>query len=410
MTDLTLRPISAAEFPEFYRVLVDAFHDVPHDSDRELSRGRFEPARSLAAFDGTTMVSTTSAFGRVMTVPGALLPIAAVTAVSVAATHRRLGLLTSMMRRQLTDLHEHGGEPVAALWASEAAIYQRFGYGMASREARLTARTRELRLRPGTDLGTGRIRLVGSEEARPALARVYEAQRVRSPGFLDRTDRWWDRRLYDPEHARDGGPPLRFALRANEGGEVTGYAVFRTIPRWGEHDPDGEIQIRELIGLTPAAYAALWSFLLGTDLVRTVRYDRVPVDEPLPHLVDNPRAVELSVSDQLWLRLVDVGRALAARRYTREVDVVFKVTDEFCPWNAGRWRLTGGPDTASCEPTTAPADVTLTSTELAAAYLGGTTLATLALAGRVVERRPGALAAVSAAFHTDPQPWCPEIF
>src|SRR6266496_3236229 len=170
MTVPTLRPIAAEEFPAYFRSLSDTFHSDPRDDDREAMFTVFEPERSLAAFDEKDVVGTAGIYSRTMTVPGGQLPIAAVTFVSVAPTHRRRGLLTAMMRRQLTDLHEQRREPVAALWASETAIYQRFGYGRGAVGGRLSARTQGLRFRSETDTGVGRVRLVQEEEARPRLA------------------------------------------------------------------------------------------------------------------------------------------------------------------------------------------------------------------------------------------------
>jgi predicted acetyltransferase len=410
MTESEMRPITAEEFPEYFRRLVETFHEEVRDTDREMDLAVFEPARSLAVFDRKEIVGTTAIFSRGMTVPGGQLPAAAVTFVSVAPTHRRRGLLTAMMRRQLTELYEGGTEAVAALWASEAPIYQRFGYGSATAGARLTGRTRALGFRREADLGAGRVRLVGEEEARPRLAEVYEQVRVGTPGFLDRRDRWWDYRLYDPEHHRGGASASRYALHEEPGGQVTGYALYRTKSKWSESGPDGELTVWEIMASTPQAYAALWSYLLNIDLIRSVSRSHGPIDEPLQHLVLDPRAVQLTPTDQLWVRLADVGRALAARRYAAELDVVLEISDGFCPWNAGRWRLSAGPAGSRCERSTDPADLALSSTELGAAYLGGTALASLAAAGRVRELRPGALAAASAAFLAARPPWCPEVF
>jgi predicted acetyltransferase len=406
-----LRPLSVAEHPAYYRLVCNAFNADMRDLDREHDLVLFEPERSLAAFDEKEIIGTAASYTRSMTVPGGALPVAAVTMVAVAPAHRRRGVLTAMMRRQLTDLSEQQGEAVAALWASEGAIYQRFGYGRGATGAKLSACTQALRLRPETDTGSGRVRLVGEEEARPQLAAVYEAVRPGCTGFLDRPGRWWDHRLYDPEHWREGSTSLRFALYGEPDGRTTGYAVYRTKAAWEDWgEPSGHLTVREMFATTPQAYAAVWSYLAGLDLVRTVERFHGPADEPLAYLVADARAVRLQLIDNLWVRVTDVGRALAGRRYATEVDVVFEVADSFCPWNAGRWRLAGGPEGASCARTTDPADLVLTSTELGAAYLGGTSLHTLAAAGRVREVRPGALRAAAAGFATERPPWCPEIF
>jgi predicted acetyltransferase len=407
----TLRAISATELPEYYRALSETFHADPREADREQEAHVFEPERSLAAFDEKAIVATAAIYTRTMTVPGGQAPIAGVTLVSVAPTHRRRGVLTAIMRRQLSELYEERREAVAALWASESVIYQRFGYGLAATGAKLNGRTRDLRLRPEADTGQGRIRLAGEEEARPHMAAVYEAVRPRTAGFLDRPGRWWDSRLHDPEHHREGFTSLRFALHEEPDGRVTGYVIYRTKPKWDNwDDPASELRIREMFASTPQAYAALWEYLVGLDLVRSVERFHGPVDEPLTYLVADARAVKLQQVDNLWVRLADVGRALAGRGYGTDVDVVFEVGDPFCPWNAGRWRLAAGAGGATCERTRDPADLALTATDLGAAYLGGTSLHTLAAAGRVSELRPGALRAAADAFAVERPPWCPEVF
>jgi predicted acetyltransferase len=193
-------------------------------------------------------------------------------------------------------------------------------------------------------------------------------------------------------------------------GRVTGYVVYSIKSDWAVSEPNNEVRIRELAAATPEAHAATWGFVAELDLVRGLTARNRPLDEPLQHLLADPFAVELTAVDNLWVRVVDVGRALAARTYAQEIDVVLEVTDEVCPWNQGRWRLSGGPKGAACSLTTEAADIALTSTELGAAYLGGTSLSALAAAGRVDERHDGAVAATSPAFAHDREPWCPEVF
>jgi len=408
MADLDLRPVGAEEFPALYDHISAVFGEAGHEADREVERAVFELDRSLAAFDGDTPVASAAAFSREMTLPGGPRPVAAVTWVAVAPTHRRRGLLTAMMRRQLEELHTSAGEPVAALWASETSIYGRFGYGLAARAAALSVRPREAPLAapsPG-----GRTRLLDPAKATPVLQPLYDQVRRRVVGHLDRTEAWWAYRLHDPEHSRDGQTALRCAVHADAAGTDDAYAVYAVKSRWDARGPQGELTVRELVATTPAGYAAIWAFLYGIDLVREIRWRTTAADEPLQHLAADPRAVRLELADNVWVRLVDVDRALASRSYARELDVVLEVADPFCPWNAGRWQLAGGPGGGSCTRTDAGPDLTLGVADLGAAYLGGTRLATLAAAGRVVEHRPGALAATSAALLTEREPWCPEVF
>jgi predicted acetyltransferase len=407
--ELELRPVGAADFPAYLATLRAAFHGSVIEDEAELEQAVFEPARSLAVFDGGAMVATAGAYSRELTVPGGPVPVAAVTFVGVRPTHRRRGLLTRMMRRQLADVHAEGREAIAALWASEGRIYGRFGYAVASRAAELRVRTEGVRLRtdpalpPATDPG----------DDREPLAAVYEAVRPDRPGLLDRTAPWWDLRLHDPDARNTARPPtgpLIVAVQLGHDGAPAGYALYAVKTAWRQGRPDGEVVVRELVARTPEAHAALWRHLLGLDLTTRVTWELAPPDEPLGLMLDDLSAVRAELGTGLWVRLVDVGRALAERAYAAPVDVVLEVHDDVCPWNAGRRRLAAGASGAVCEPTTAPADLALGVDALGSAYLGGVTLSALAAAGRVEERRQGALAAASRAFRGDAEPWCPEIF
>jgi len=396
---MELRPATREEFDEFSRAAMSAFHREYSDADRMRFQRIDEPERSLAFFEGERVVATTTALSRRVTVPGAAaVPCAAVTAVTVVPTHRRRGLLSAMMRRQLDDVRA-GGEPLAALWASEAAIYGRFGYGPATAHAHLVARRPAARLAaappPGDPLRAGPA-ADHVEAMREIHARVVPTR----PGMLDRPGPWWEDRLHDAEADRAGAQPLQAVVCDD------GYALYAVKPGFDEDGPAGEVRIREVVAATPHARAVVWSFLLDQDLTRTIEWQLAPADEPLALMLSDPRAVRTTVSDALWVRLVDVEAALSARTYATDPDVVLEVADAFCAWNAGRYRLSGG----GCRRTDAPADLALDVDALGAAYLGGTTLHELALAGRVSELRAGALARASAALRGAGAPWCPEIF
>ena len=399
---MELRPATAEETDDFGRAVMAAFHRELTDAQRELFPRLHEPERSLAWFDHGRIVANTSAFTRALTVPGgAAVPCAAVTAVGVAATHRRRGLLTGMMRRQLEDVRERG-EPLAALWASEATIYGRFGYGIAACTAQLTARRPAARLRAAGPPGEGEpLRAGPAAEHVEAMRAVHDRVRPLRPGMLDRPAPWWDDRLFDPADERDGAQPVRAVVTED------GYALYAVRPDPEDEDPPaGEVRVWELLAATPAAHARLWAFLLDQDLTSAVVWHLAPVDEPLWLALTDPRALRVVVMDALWVRLVDVAAALRARTYATDPDLVIEVTDAFCPWNADRYRLAHG----GCEATEAAADLSLDVADLGAAYLGGTTLLALGAAGRVEEHTPGALAHASAAFRGEVEPWCPETF
>jgi predicted acetyltransferase len=308
------------------------------------------------------------------------------------------------MRRQLDELHA-AGEPVAALWASEGAIYQRFGYGPAAWDVGLTVPSKAAFVRSVDATG---VRL--GEPDVSVLAPVYERAAAVRSGWHVRDDAWWAYRLFDPEHRRSGAAPLLAAVVPGaEGAE--GYALYAPVQRWSDGMPDGTVRLRELVATTPAAHAKLWRYLLDLDLMRNVETFCSAPDDPVLHLLAEPRAARPALKDNVWVRLVDVPGALSARSYAVDVDVVLEVRDEFCPWNAGLWRLTGGPEGATCTPTSDPAELAVHAADLGAAYLGGTTLAARAGAGYVDERRPGALGRASTAFGwPGPAPYAPMVF
>ncbi|MCX4470556.1 GNAT family N-acetyltransferase [Micromonospora sp. NBC_01655] len=384
------------DFDDMARMIEITFHTTFGEETREAERGIWEPDRSLLIRDGADLVAHVSAFTRELTVPGATLPAAHVTMVGVLPTHRRRGLLTRLVRRQLRDVRDAGREPVAVLWASEGRIYPRFGYGLAAQEYAVECATTELRL-PAPTAAEGRLCLDRPVARRADLARLYDRLRAERPGWSDRDDRWWRYVLADPADERAGATERRVVLHEGPDGEVDGYALWRSRRDSDAAGPRGVTIVEELVAAAPAARLALWRLLLSLDLTRRLSY-RGPVDDPLLRLVDEPRRLVARLSDALWVRVVDVPAALAARRYAVDVDVVVEVTDELLPENSGRWRLTGGPDDARCGRTDRPADLACDVRALGELYLGGTGLAALADAGRVHERRPGALAAAGPAF------------
>ena len=412
MTDAApdLRPATPDDWPRFSRALFDAFaEEIPDGYEQPPAVAELD--RSLGLFEGDRVVATSGLYSQELTVPGRTVPCAGVTWITVAPTHRRRGVLSAIMRRQLTELHEQQREPVAALWASEASIYGRFGYGPATWKGALEVRPERVRLRPDVDLGEGRVALVDRAEFEPAAAAVLEQVRRSVPGNLARDERWWRRALTDEKSEPEGASARRYVLHTEPDGTVSGYAHYRVKATWSDSgEAENVLTVGDLRGRTPAAQATLWQFLLSVDLVRTVRFPQTSFDDPLRHLVTDTRAVHVRPIDALWVRLVDVDRALAARRYPTPIDLVIEVRDDFCPWNAGRWRLSGHPAGGYCGRTDRDPDLVVGIEALSAAYLGGVSLGTLQAAGRVTELSPGAVTLASTAFSWPVSPWCNEEF
>jgi predicted acetyltransferase len=402
LTGVDPAPITAEEIPEFRDAVQSAFHHDASAHHLELMKKILEPERALVLRDGERIVAATAIYSRRISVPGGEVPVAGVTQVGVRPTHRRRGMLTTLMRRQLDDVHEAGDEAIAALWASESVIYGRYGYGLATLTSDIHVQTREARLRQAQQAD---VELLRAPEAVDRMRPIHDAVRAQRPGMIDREGPWWDFRIDDPEDERDGAQALRAAVTDDA------YALYSAKLRFEESGPAGEAKIREVVATNPEAYAAIWSFLLGLDLTRKLVYELAPADDPLQHMLTEARAATYKwVGDALWVRLVDLPRALRERTYAQPFEVVFEVADDFCPWNAGRWALRWDGEAATCAKTALPAGIELTVNELGAVYLGGTTFETLARAGRLRELRSGAVAAATRAFRTDVEPWCPEIF
>jgi predicted acetyltransferase len=404
-----IRPITDDEVEAFTAHLDFAFHENPPQEALDLGMRLLPRDRTMAAFDGDELVGTGGDLPFELTVPGGVtVPAAGVSFISVKATHRRRGLLTAMMRHQMDGWHEGGGAPVAILNASEPAIYGRFGYGLATQYLALTIPRGDngLSAVPGSD--KFRMRMVDPREAYERCQEVFETQRLGRPGMLPRVgEAWRDSGLADYEFARRGAGPLRCVVAEDADGRIAAFARYRVKEDYDNPArPDCKVRVREAYGRDLASSIAVWRFLLDIDLTSEV-HAYVPTDHPLMFLLADPRQAVPQLRDSLYLRLVDVDRALAARRYAAPVDVVFEVSDPFCAWNTGRWRLSGDADGAVCTRTTDPADLVLGPCELGTAYLGGFPLAALGRAGRVEELRPGALAAASRAFVSDIAPCLP---
>ncbi|MFF4588572.1 GNAT family N-acetyltransferase [Streptomyces sp. NPDC001388] len=409
-TTAELRVLRQDDWDTWYDTLLRAFGGVPESAEEREMWSRLLPyERSVGAWDGAELVGTAGAFDFRLTVPGgASVPAAGVTMVGVSATHRRRGVLTSMMRRQLDDVRTWG-EPLAVLTASEPVIYGRFGYAAAAFGLHAEIDTSRVRLSVPAGTDGVRLRYVDPRAGLDACEAVYARTVDRRPGTLARRPGWERLGVLEAEAAQDGASPVQCVL-AERDGEVTGYARYRVRPEYTDAGHNGRVLLQDLAGLDPVSEAALWRFLFGIDLTTSLKVRGRPLDEAWQHQVSDIRRCGLKVRDSLYVRLVDVGAALEARTYQAPVDVVLEVEDAFCPWNAGRWRLSGGPKGAVCERTADAADLALSVRELGAAYLGGVSLAALGAAGRVDELRQGALAEAAVGFGSPVAPWLPHGF
>jgi predicted acetyltransferase len=404
---LEIRPVAGERYRELQRVLTIAFGEDIQEREAQAIRPIFDAGRTWGAFEGDDLVGVAADTEFELTVPGGTVPASGVHTVAVLPTHRRRGIMRELMRQQIEETHELG-RPLSYLWASEGAIYQRLGYGLGTFAGMFEIdRQNTAFLQPVEP--TGRMRLIDREEALKLLPTIYDRVRPTRPGVPSQPRIWWEHFFrHAQEHHSGVGKPL-FAVRESLEGP-DGYVMYMIKDAWKDEGPDQTLILEDLVAATDEAYAELWRYCFTVDLVRHVAGIWRPADEPLLHMLAEPRALRFRLRDGAWLRIVDVSSALEGRRYRSEGSVRFEVRDELAPWNEGSWELEGGLDGASCRSTDGEPDLVLGVADLSAMYFGTVAPSTLARAGRVEERTDGALRRADAMFGWDVAPWCPHVF
>jgi predicted acetyltransferase len=405
-----VRTITPEELPAWMRVMGIAFHETFDPGPvAEVVREIYDLERVWAGFADGVLVSTLRGMGTRLTVPGgAQVPATALSAVTVLPTHRRRGLLTRMIAAEHAASRDRG-EPLGLLYASEYPIYGRFGYGAAIGSATWTVDALNGRVL-GEPAGT--VELADPAASLADVTAVFEAHRAVQVGEIWRRPTRFEFDLGLRSWPDEPGWKGRLVLHRDSAGGVDGYARYTAKDVWEHRQPRYPLEVGELLAITDGAYLDLWRFLVEQDLVSSVRAERRRVDEPLTWILENARHAEPSeVGDGMFASLLDVRGALAARTYAREDGMVLEVVGG--PWGPGareRVRLEGGPDGATCMATDAAPDLTLRSSALGAAYLGGGPLRSIVLAGGADEHTPGALARADAMLRTADPAWCTTFF
>jgi predicted acetyltransferase len=402
---LEIRPATPDEFPDVVKPIMHYFGRTAASAEFTERFGPIlPPERIHAAFDNGAVVGSGGVFPFETSVPGGFVRAAGVTLVGVLPTHRRRGILRGLMRAQIDDIHARG-EPMAYLWASEDALYGRFGYGVASFSGNVELKRDRAAFYRDFE-PSGSVRFLDPDEAVEPFMAIQKRAAAQHPGMFVRTREWWRaRRLADPEWAREGGGEQVRALLELDG-RPAAYALYRLHFSAERGVPNGFTNVIEAVADSPEATRGIWRFLLDIDWMDRVRAGLLPLDHELLLLLREPRRLTFNHRDGLWVRLVDVEVALNARTYKAGEPVTVDITDEFCHWNAGVWEL--GPDGASRsdrEP-----ELRLDVSALGSAYLGGFSFGELARAGRIEEVVDGAVDRADTLFRADRYPWCPEIF
>ncbi|REE03020.1 GNAT family N-acetyltransferase [Citricoccus muralis] len=408
------RMIAAVERGFYEAVPTGAALDQVLDLDAQDQRTYVGVYEAGASPETTEPVGTFAAFSKYLqTGTGREIEGFLISDVTVRSTHRRRGILRAMMRAEL-DRAAAAGIPVAALSASEATIYRRFGFGVAT-----TRRTVEVDTGGDVALAgpvSGSMRMVEPKDLRDLGPVLYDSAHRQSPGAVGRTaaysvietDTWMSK--------NDGkGTGVLAAVHHDDGGTPRGYVTY-TFTGWDQKVPT--VKIGVLVASTAASYRAIWDYLVHLDLIQKVEWGFASDDRLLENLLVDPRRVKTTGhADQLWLRLLDVPACLKGRPYHRDGELILEVTDPL-GYAAGVWRLTvegGTADVvkvavrvgdAEAEPQTVTADLTLEVADLSSVYLGGVSAEVLRQAGRIAEHRPGAAVELTALLAQDRPVFC----
>lgn len=403
---IDVRPIVEDEIPAFRHVISEAFGGDAVDDEQ--SRQRFadqvDLARTYVAFEDDRMVGTAAAFTFDVSLPGEVTTsMGGLTMVSVRPTHRRRGLLNRLMAAHFDDCLERG-ESISGLFASESSIYGRYGFGDAAPSLDVAINAPAV----GIPASTGEVRLVDVEEARQAFPALYELIRPQRPGRLNRSEPWWEHRHFrDPEDWRRGASARRYVVAYRDGVPV-GYCTYRQKEKWEHSIPSGTVRVGELFGVDAAARLSLWSLVCSVDLFPNVEAHMLPADLELPMQVANPRMIQRRLLDGLYIRILDVPKALEARGYSVVDSLVLEVEDSM-GIAGGKFRLEASTEGAACAATTDDADLKMDVATLSSLYLGADGAGPLHRVGRITgdldaARRFGAV------MRSDIAPSCPEMF
>ncbi|MEN8237996.1 MAG: GNAT family N-acetyltransferase [Actinomycetota bacterium] len=409
MDNITIRPVTIAEYPAFVTALIEGFSDdLPDESFPKMIEEVLPAERTLAAFDGDTIVGTFGGYDLDLTVPGGTVKMEGTTVVTVFPTHRRMGLMDEMMTLHL-DNAVANGYPVAGLWASSSAIYGRHGYGAATYATTRTLDGPTFHLRDG--IGMDRVTRISSEQAADRLPPVFDRVCSTTPGMFARDETWWAQEvLRDEEWMKRGRTSHRIVIHEGPDG-ADGYVIYRQ--KQSESDDghaNGTVSVLEMIAETSTAKASLWNYIANIDGCPKVRSWNMPLHDDVLAMVREPRRFAVTaLYDALWIRILDVEAALSQRTYEDDGTVVFSIVDNYRPQTDGTYRLTVSDGVGECKRTDEQANLDIDIDVLGALYLGGGDAGGYVAAGRL-RGSDAEIATLHAIFSTMKTPWCNQVF
>jgi len=398
---LEIRPATPDEMPELKRIVGLSLH-MSSDAFAAL-----QPGMTLCMFEDDRIASIHGSWPLTMRFNGKALPISGVTTVSTNPVDRNRGHLRKIITQHFHELHEQGERPLAVLYASQAIIYQRFGYAVVSTHHRYEIEPRFIQWVEPLVI-PGRLREVDPDRDFSLLVDLYRRFREDRTGLLHRGRAMWQAGVLEPPKGADS----RQAVVYEENGEPLGYAVY-TIGAYESRPPEPgqKVTVHDIVYLTPVAYRAIWNNFAGMQLARHIYWDTVARDDPLPHLILEPRMLRDTSTEGILARIVDLPKTMAGRGYDAEARLRYELIDDLLPWNAGRWetRIEGG-DVETVPLASGEPELSMTVNTLAMLIFGQITATEAARAGRIGVYDAAALRRWDDALRTRYAPFCSDHF
>ena len=404
--NIEIRPARADEMEQMGAVGAYVYSGSFGDTPDNIIAQSNQPEWTLCAFADGRMVSSYSAIPFTMRANGKAVALAGVSAVGTLPEFRRMGIIRRITTQSFADMRERG-QSVAALWASQAAIYQRYQYALVTMQRSYTVDTVDIRFHDA-DAGAGDVQRIDLESGYDIIKSLYIQFVADRMCYIHRAKPLWLHNVLE-ERSEDG--PAHIAICNDATGEPCGYIVYTVRAGRVDHPArSAELLIRDLVWLTPDAYRSLWSFVARHDLVGRVRWQSAAVDDPAEELFFEPRLLGAQNREGIWLRIVDAPSALATRGYDAEGSISISIHDDaLAPWNNGVFRLDAAPEGAEVSVTSGEGDIRLGSKALASLYTGFRSARELAAWG-LLEGSTAAVRSADAVFATRHAPHCPDHF
>ena len=402
---IEIRPACLMEMEDFQHVALTSLVFPPEIFSSEVIRG-LNPDWTFCAFENEKLATSYAAWPLSIQCNGAATPLAGITCVGTLPVYRGRGHLSKVVELHFRILHDKGEQPLAALYAARAAIYQRFGFAVVSSRNAYNVDPQYLRFAMDYPL-QGTLRESGAAEF-SILAELYTQFREERNGYIKRGRGAWLGAILKPPQR-----PGHFisTILYEERGKPAGYIIYTSAPLESASGmPRHLIHIRDLVWLTPSAYYSIWHYLSQMPLADNIIWDRVPPDDPLPHILLEPRMIHLTSMDGLLARIIDVEKALPRRKFNTEDVLTFEIIDELCAWNNGRWRLETNVNQSSIRKTTADPEVAMPISTLAMLLFGQITATEAARMGRLDVLNDNALSKWDNVMRTKYRPFCADLF